>query len=59
MIYTCYHPMCHYIFASDKPPERCPDCGHDLVRPATDKERAEYEAYRKEAAPKSKCNIQT
>lgn len=50
MIYACDSPMCHYLFSADDSPERCPDCGHDKIRPATDQEQAEYEACRREAA---------
>lgn len=32
---------CHYVFADDKQPEQCPDCGKFTVRPATKAEEQE------------------
>lgn len=51
-IYYC--KICHYTFPAGKFPERCPDCGKQMlkdksaIRPATEKEIADYHKIQKE-----------
>ena len=42
MVFACDH--CYFLFSRVKAPEQCPDCGKYAVRPATEKECAEFEA---------------
>jgi len=46
MIYYC--PACHYIFKISDARDKafCPDCGKPSPRPATEEEKAQYEADR-------------
>lgn len=46
MIYYCQH--CRYTFSKDILTTQCPDCGKNMVRPATEDEVADYERMRKE-----------
>lgn len=40
MFYIC--ERCQYVFSADEKPQRCPDCGEMMVRPATETEKAEH-----------------
>ena len=40
MIFYCGD--CHYLFADDNMPDRCPDCGHTNIRPADQSEQQEF-----------------
>ncbi|MCJ7855392.1 hypothetical protein MUJ63_03665 [Lachnospiraceae bacterium NSJ-143] len=46
MYYTCMR--CRYTFKTESEPDRCPDCGYNEVRTSTEKEKEEYESFRKE-----------
>ena len=48
-IFTC--SKCKYPFERKMRPERCPDCGADTVRNATEKEKKEYILLQKEFYP--------
>ena len=48
-IFTC--SKCKYTFERKMRPERCPDCGADTIRNATDKEKKEYILLQKEFYP--------
>ena len=41
MVFVCDH--CHFLFSRYSEPERCPDCGKETIRPATDEEIREFE----------------
>lgn len=47
MIYACDN--CRFLFSQQEQPEQCPDCGKTCVRPATEKEQAEFELHLEEA----------
>ena len=52
MICTCTHRNCYFVFEvkDQHVPERCPDCGKQLVRAATPEEIAWFfREHRKEA----------
>ncbi len=49
-VYTC--SRCRYTFERKERPDRCPDCGADTVRDATDKEKEEYWSLQREFYPK-------
>lgn len=36
---------CGFVFSRDFVPDRCPSCGRDCIRPATEREIAEFERY--------------
>lgn len=38
----CTCDKCRYTFLHPLLPQRCPDCGSQAVRPATEKEKKEY-----------------
>ena len=48
MIRLYYCPACHYIYPATTARERafCVDCGQPDPRPATEEEKAQYEADR-------------
>jgi rubrerythrin len=52
MIYTCQR--CKFTFERTGEVETCPDCGKDGIRPATDKEIADFKKYSKEFQQASK-----
>ena len=49
MICTCNE--CRFMFKGSNSMKRCPDCGAENIRPATDMEYEEYLAYQKEFYP--------
>ena len=40
MVFVCKD--CHFLFDDSGRPERCPDCGHTNIRPASIEEEAEF-----------------
>jgi len=51
MIYYC--SACHYIYPATTAREKafCPDCGQPGTRPATEEQKAQYEADRESVQP--------
>lgn len=45
MIYKCMDSTCGFVFSRDFVPDCCPSCGRDCIRPATEREIAEFERY--------------
>lgn len=45
MLYACDN--CHYLFLRTSE-DTCPDCGKDMIRPATSEEQEEYKNREKE-----------
>lgn len=45
VIYKCMDSTCGFVFSRDFEPERCPSCGRDCIRPATEQEIAEFQRY--------------
>lgn len=41
MVYACDH--CHFLFSTESPIDRCPDCGKENIRLATPDEVQEFE----------------
>lgn len=39
-VYVC--DSCHYLFEADDDIDRCPDCGKQNIRPASEQEQDEY-----------------
>ena len=48
-----YCPSCHYIYPASTARDKsfCIDCGQPSPRPATEEERAQYEADRESGRP--------
>lgn len=44
MVYAC--GQCHFLFSRVSPIARCPDCGKENIRPATQEEIQEFEGRR-------------
>jgi hypothetical protein len=45
VIYKCMDSTCGFVFSRDFEPDRCPSCGRDCIRPATEQEIAEFRQY--------------
>lgn len=43
----CTCEKCHYTFLYPLIPSSCPDCGFRAIRPATEKERVDYQKNQK------------
>ena len=47
MVYIC--EKCLFLFRRTFQPERCPDCGNEAIRPASEEDTAEFERLLAEA----------
>ena len=47
MVYIC--EKCLFLFSRISEPDRCPDCGNEAIRPASEEETAEFERLLAEA----------
>lgn len=47
MVYIC--DKCLFLFSRTSEPERCPDCGKEAIRPASEEEATEFERLLAEA----------